>query len=255
MMFLVVLAAARPARGLQVVIDTTVIEDNISPEDLNPIAGIIDFDSILSGPMTTSGYEVHGRAELTTGGTLVSAGASGIRLTDFVCDQNDLPGGQSVDVGFFHDFVLSGSITAQAEINAEVRDGTGFPVFLTGPGALSVAAGEDSLDLFDGTVTPGPVLAPPYGSAPPISSPFHPAGGGSTPYPVYGQGPITFAGGGASFVGARFRFTLDTLAGGGTRNQFYLPTSAEFAFVAVPEPGTVVLMTIALLGMAARMRR
>ena len=255
-----VILAAGPARGLEIVIDSTLIEDNISPEDLNPALGIIDFNSDITGTMTTSGYEVHGRVELTTGGTLVSAGASAIRLTDFVADQADMPGGGTVDVAFGHTFLLTGSITAQAQINAEVRDGTGYPLFLTGSLASAVAAGEDILELFGGGILPGPVLAPDYGTIPPIPSPAHPGGGGSTPYPVFGQGPITFSGSGASFVGARLRFTLDTIPGGGTRDQFYLPTSAEFEFEFVqlaPEPSTLTLAALGLLslGMTRRRRR
>lgn len=244
---------ARTARALQITFDNalTIVDGQIGWDLDGIVNGKIDFDSTISGALTTSGYELKGTlTTLATGNTAVMANATSVlTLTNFVADVNNAAPGQNVTIDFSHTFVAPGVVNGVAVLDAEVSDGTGQAVFANGASSGAVAPGTDLIINWYGYISGALVAAPVNGGPLPLLNPALAAGGGSAPYGVYSQGPQPM-GFFAPVVGGHLEFVL-----GAARSQLLLPNSAQVGFYAIPEPASWALMVTAGLALPWVRRR
>jgi hypothetical protein len=207
---------------------------------LDSTVGTIKFDSTLTAPLTTSGYDLKGEVTtLSSGTTLAMANATSIlTLTNFVADTGSNLPGQNVVLDFNHTFTVTGAVNAVSAIDAYVANGNGQAIFANGASSNAVAAGTDWINDFYGYVSGTTIFAPVSGSPPPIPNPSLASGGGTLPYSVYTVGPQPL-GAFAPVVGGHLDFTL-----GAARDQLILTSSAQVGYYAVPEASTLLMLGV-----------
>lgn len=218
----------RPAQALEISFNglALVITDN-SIFDSNLAFGIIDFNA------TVGNYQVSGTLDQVAGPSVVSligAPTASLRLTNFTAEALVAAPGQ-LDIQFTD--TVAGTyfgITAADSLDAYVGHATG----------AAIAAGTDQIVVWQGFVS-GAAINPTAPGAPPYFNPALPAASVPLPYSVVTQGPVTFA---PTFINPIFGAYL-SIDLGGLGNQFILPSSAEVAFVAIPEAGSLALSGLA----------
>ena len=245
------LLGAPAANGQMVVaVDGFVIFDN-GIGDLDATIDEIEFDSLAPPPdgfTTNSGFDAKGRVETSNvAGALAGQLNTGqaLVLTDFVADRplTALPG--AFNIILQHDFgpPIPGGGTAADIVVAFANDGTAEPPYQSGGGAIPLAAGEDTIDSWQGFVDGVPIPNPTL-PLPPLPN----VAGLNTPYQTHGHATINPLFGGLVFdptLRGELTFSL-----GGTRNQFILLTSAEVGLEdlgpppvpALSQPGLLVLI-------------
>jgi hypothetical protein len=245
-------------------VDGFLIPDNLAG-DLDSTVNRIVFDSLAPGPngfTTTSGFDAQGTVELSNvAGALAGQLNSGqaLVLTNFVADMPASASPGVFNIVFEHDFGpnIPGGGTAADIVVAFANDGTGSAPYLTGGGAIPLAAGEDVIVAWQGYVD-NVAIPNPTTPAPPLMN----VAGLNTAYQTFGHATTSPLFGGLVFdpvLRGDLTFFL-----GGPRNQFVLLTSAEVGLedlgdpVAVPVlPGAALaVLAAALVGAArARLRR
>ena len=202
----------------------------------------IQFDSLAPFPdgfTTFSGFDAKGVVELSNvAGALAAQLNSGqaLVLTNFVADMPASASPGTFQIVFEHNynFTIPGGGTAADALVAFANDGTGWPPYGTGPGAIPLTAGEDVIVSWQGYVDnvpiPNPVPIPPIFNLP----------GLNTPYTVLTHATNTPLFGGIVFNAILTGDLIFFL--GGSRNQFVLNTSAEVGLEDLPNPALVPLL-------------
>ncbi|MBX9653474.1 hypothetical protein K2Y11_07610 [bacterium] len=227
------------ANALSITFDNAfTITDNMPFWDLDGTVGTIKFDSTLTAPLTTSGYDLKGEVTiLASGTTLAMANATSIlTLTNFVADTGSNLPGQNVVLDFNHTFTVTGPVNAVSAIDPYVANGNGQAIFANGASSNAVGFGVDTVNDWYGYVSGQTVFTPTSGGPLPLLSPSLPAGGGTLPYNVYTHGPQPM-GNFAPVVGAHLDFTL-----GAPRDQLILTSSAQVGYYAVPEASSLLML-------------
>jgi hypothetical protein len=243
------------AGALGITFDSSLTITDNSLWDLNPAIGTIQFDSTVTFPgALASGYDVKGTVQQGGGPALsaiISPVVDAVTLTNFVADSPIGAPGGPLDIEFYDTFAGGPypTITAADVITALVGNGNGSLPFNQSALSNAVPAGTDTLIYWQGFVS-GAITTSPFGGPLPINNPALAAGGGTAPYTVYGHGPTIIPSISNPVVGAFLTFQL-----GATRDQFILPSSAEVGFTVTPEPSSLLLATMGLIGLAIYRRR
>lgn len=230
-------------------VDGYLIPDNLTG-DLDATVNRIVFDSLAPAPngfVTSSGFDAKGTVELSNvAGALAGQLNSGqaLVLTNFVADMPASASAGPFNIIFEHDFGpnIPGGGTAADVIVAFSNDGTGSPPYLTGGGAIPLAAGEDMIIAWQGFVDTVPIPNPTT-PAPPLPN----VAGLNTLYQTFGHATTSPLFGGILFdpvLRGDLTFFL-----GGPRNQFVLLTSAEVGLEDLGDPPVVPVLPG--LGLAA----
>jgi hypothetical protein len=230
----------RPAQALEISFNglALVITDN-GVLDLNPTVGIIDFNTIVGN------YAVVGTLDQVAGPSVVSligGPTAALRLTNFIAEALTASPGQ-LDI-LFTDAVAGTfpGVTAADSLDAYVGHATG----------AAIPAGTDRIVAWQGFIS-GATIFPTAPSPPPYFNPALPASSPPLPYTFVTQGPVAYGPTVNPIFGAYLAIDL-----GGVGNQLILPSSAEVAFVAIPEAGSLALAglaaTAAAVPMALRLR-
>lgn len=213
-----------------------VITDN-GIGDTNLAADIIDFNTTVGGYLLQGTVDTGAGTNLTN---LIGVPNGSVRLTNFTAEATAASLGQ-LDIQFSHTVLgtYAGVIAADS-LDAYVSHVSGAPV----------PFGNDTINVWQGFVS-GIIITPTLPGAPPYLNPNLPASSPPLPYPVVTQGPMPLT----PLItnpafGAFFSFDLRSAG-----DQLLLYNSAEVGFAAVPEPGTAVLLGLALAALPLVRRR
>jgi hypothetical protein len=255
---------SQSAKAMWVNVDGYLITDN-GVGDLDLTVNRISFDSLAGPPngfTTSSGFDAKGIVELSNvAGALAAQLNSGqsLVLTQFVADMPASASPGVFNIQYEHAFgpAIPGGGTAADILVAFADDGTTWPPYQTGAGAIPLLTGEDVIVNWQGYVDNVPIPNP----TTPIPPLFNVAGL-NTAYQTFGHATTSPLFGGALFnpiLRGDLTFYL-----GGPRNQFVLLTSAEVGLEDLGDPPTVPIMpaaglavlTMALVATASfRLRR
>lgn len=232
-------------------VDGYLINDNLAG-DLDPTVNRISFDSLAPTPngfTTNSGFDAKGVVELSNvAGALAAQLNSGqsLVLTQFVADMPATASPGVFNIQYEHTFgpAIPGGGTAADILVAFANDGTTWPPYQTGAGAIPLLTGEDVIVNWQGYVDNVPIPNP----TTPIPPLFNVAGL-NTAYQTFGHATTSPLFGGVVFnpiLRGDLTFYL-----GGPRNQFVLLTSAEVGLEDLGDPPTVPVLPAAGVALLA----
>jgi hypothetical protein len=221
-------------------VDGYLINDNLAG-DLDSTVGRIVFDSLSASPngfTTNSGFDAKGVVETSNvAGALAGQLNSGqsLVLTQFVADMPAAASPGVFNIQYENTFgpAIPGGGTAADILVAFANDGTGWPPYATGAGAIPLLTGEDVIVNWQGYVDNVPIPNP--------TTPFPPlfnVAGLNTAYQTFGHATTSPLFGGVVFnpiLRGDLTFYL-----GGPRNQFVLLTSAEVGLEDLGDPAPTV---------------
>lgn len=248
------LAAVPSARAqLQVNIDGYPIVDG-SADDLDLSPGVIRFNSLIQPTVqqaVRNGYIVQGKAERFSGGgggavlNSILPGSAGARLTDFVAERVVTSTGGQLQVSLW-DNLLTGPFNGVYQtadvVDAQIGNSLGAAV-PAGAAPISAAGFVNSSAGFDQFA-----MSPPFGNNPAL-----PAASGPLSYPLLTATHSTPALNNSGYLTVGSFLSIFDLPGLG--DQFILPSSMEFGYLQVPEPGSAVLFVCGGLLVLCQRRR